>query len=191
MPAHPRHPDDLASLDDAELVQLAQRSLPLGDAERETARRCVGLVLIRRRDLVRTVIAAKVPFDAVDDLESAVFARFASKVYACDAITNAAGLLVRMAMFLRADFHADRPAAENPLEEWDAGADDQALANAADEAAVDELLAPLSERQRDVVWKRIIEGRSSAEVAAQLETTPGNVDVIVHRALNRMRETLG
>ena len=55
-------------------------------------------------------------------------------------------------------------------------------------AAVDDLLAPLGDRQRDVVWLRIIEGRSSAEVAAMLGTTAGNVDVIVHRALSRMRE---
>jgi DNA-directed RNA polymerase specialized sigma24 family protein len=38
------------------------------------------------------------------------------------------------------------------------------------------------------VWQRIIEGRSSAEVAAKLNTTAGNIDVIVHRALATMRE---
>ena len=48
--------------------------------------------------------------------------------------------------------------------------------------------APLDERQREIVWKRIVEGRPSAEVAAMLGTTPGNIDVIVHRALAKMRE---
>ena len=55
-------------------------------------------------------------------------------------------------------------------------------------AAVADMLAPLGDRQRDVVWQRVIEGRSSAEVAAMLNTTAGNVDVIVHRALATMRE---
>ena len=62
-------------------------------------------------------------------------------------------------------------------------ADDAALDELAVTAAVEDLLAPLGERQREVLWQRIIEGRSSAEVAALLETTAGNIDVIVHRAL--------
>ena len=55
---------------------------------------------------------------------------------------------------------------------------------------MDELLAPLNQRQRDAVWGRIVEGRSSAEVAAMLDTTPGNIDVMVHRALAKMRQAL-
>jgi DNA-directed RNA polymerase specialized sigma24 family protein len=40
------------------------------------------------------------------------------------------------------------------------------------------------------VWERIMQGRPAAEVAAELDTTPGNVDVILHRSLGRMRKAL-
>ena len=188
MPLHPYRFHDLALLDDLALVRLAQSSLAEGDTGRETAKRCVGLVVLRHRDLVRSVIAAKVPPGAIDDVESDVLLRFSRKAYSGDGITNPVGLLLRMAMFCRADFHANRPAAESSLGEWDAASDDAALDDLDVSAAVEDLLAPLGDRQRDVVWLRIIEGRSSAEVAAMLETTAGNVDVIVHRALTRMRE---
>lgn len=188
MPLHPHRFDQLTPLDDLELVRLAQASLSQGDAGRETARRCVGLVVLRHRDLVRSVIAAKVPPGAIDDVESDVWLRFSRKAYAGDELTNPVGLLLRMAIFCRADFHANRPATEPSLGEWDAACDDASLDDLAVSAAVAELLAPLADRQRDVVWQRIIEGRSSAEVAAMLETTAGNIDVILHRALARMRE---
>jgi RNA polymerase sigma factor (sigma-70 family) len=188
VPLHPYRFDDLRSLDDLALVRLARAALAEGGLGRETARRCVGLVVLRGRDLVRVVIAAKVPSGAVDDVESEVLLRFSRKVYSGDEITNPIGLLVRMAMFCRADFHADRPAPESSLGDWDDASADAALDDLVVTAAVDDLLAPLGDRQRDVVWQRIIEGRSSAEVAAMLETTPGNIDVIVHRALARMRE---
>lgn len=189
MPRH--HPylfDQLASLDDLALVRLARASLDDADPGRETAKRCVGLVVLRQRDLVRAVIAAKVPPGAIDDVESDVLLRFSRKVYSGDEITNPVGLLLRMATFCRADFHASRPATELSLGEWDAASDDAALDDLAVSAAIEELLAPLGDRQRDAVWLRIIEGRSSAEVATMLETTAGNIDVIVHRALARMRE---
>jgi RNA polymerase sigma factor (sigma-70 family) len=185
---HPYLFDQLALLDDLALVRLAQASLSEGDSGRETAKRCVGLVVLRQRDLVRAVIAAKVPPGAIDDVESDVLLRFSRKVYSGDEITNPVGLLLRMATFCRADFHANRPATELSLGEWDAACDDAALDDLAVSAAIEELLAPLGDRQRDAVWLRIIEGRSSTEVATMLETTAGNIDVIVHRALARMRE---
>jgi RNA polymerase sigma factor (sigma-70 family) len=185
---HPYLFDQLALLDDLALVRLAQASLSEGDPGRETAKRCVGLVVLRQRDLVRAVIAAKVPPGAIDDVESDVLLRFSRKFYSGDEITNPVGLLLRMATFCRADFHANRPATELSLGEWDAACDDAALDDLAVSAAIEELLAPLGDRQRDAVWLRIIEGRSSAEVATMLGTTAGNIDVIVHRALARMRE---
>jgi RNA polymerase sigma factor (sigma-70 family) len=137
---------------------------------------------------VRSVIAAKVPAGAIDDVESDVLLRFSRKVYSGNQITNPIGLLLRMAVFCRADFHANRPATEPPLGEWDAASHDAALDEIAVSAAVADLLAPLGDRHREVVWQRIIEGRSSAELAEMLETTAGNIDVILHRALARMRE---
>ena len=188
MSDHPRHPDDLAPLSDLELVGDAQRLYPLVGAERETAKRCVGVVLLSHRDMVRAVVAAKVPREHVDEVESAVFMRFSRKVFSGDAITNPVGLLLRMAQFERASFHERRGEAEASLGDWDDATPDPALDDLAVDAGVEELLAPLNGRQRDVVWQRIVEGRSSAEVAAEQGTTPGNIDVIVHRALAKMRE---
>jgi DNA-directed RNA polymerase specialized sigma24 family protein len=185
---HPYLFDQLAPLDDLALVRLARVSRDEGDPSRETAKRCVGLVVLRHRDLVRSVIAAKVPPGAIDDVESDVWLRFSRKAYSGDGITNPVGLLLRMAMFCRADFHANRPASQSSLGDWDDPSDDAALDDIVVTAAVADLLAPLGDRQRDVVWQRIIEGRSSAEVASMMNTTAGNIDVIVHRALTTMRE---
>ena len=66
--------------------------------------------------------------------------------------------------------------------------DDPELEGAATVDAVEELLAPLTERQREVVRRRIIEGEPSGTVAKSMGTTPGNIDVIVHRSLRRMQE---
>jgi RNA polymerase sigma factor (sigma-70 family) len=175
---------------DAELVRLARESAGEGDAGRQTANNCMAVLYARHRDLVRAVIAAKVPRDAVDDLESEVLVRFAVKFRSGDAITNPAGLLVRMARFVRADYHARRERGDDmPLEEWNAYADDPGLEKAEIGDAVEELLAPLNERQREVVCQRILENRPRAEVATMLGTTPGNVDVIFHRALAKLQET--
>jgi RNA polymerase sigma factor (sigma-70 family) len=190
MAEHPRHPDDLASLGDGALVQLAQASLADGPAEHETAQRCLAIVVIRHRDLIRSVIAGKVPRHAVDEVESDVLLRFAVKVYSGASIVNPAGLLVRMATFARADYlerQTDRRVSSEP---WDGAADDPEMDAAEVAVAVRELLAPLTERQREVVWKRIVEGHPSADVATMLGTTPGNIDVIVHRALARMRKAV-
>lgn len=190
MGTHPRHPDDLARLDDRALVALAQ-ALDVDDPTAvETGRRCLAVVLLRHRDLVRSVIAAKVPRAAIDEVESDVVLGFATKVWSGAQIANPAGLLVRLATFRRADYLAGRRNGELGVEDWDSPATDPALDDLATEAAVTELLSCLTERQRDVVWQRIIEDRTSAEVAAAQGTTPGNVDVIVHRALARMREAL-
>jgi RNA polymerase sigma factor (sigma-70 family) len=190
VPAHPRSVSDLEHLGDAALAALARACISNGDpAERETASRCAGLLVFRHRDLVRTVIAAKVPAADADDVESAVLARFATAIYTGPPIHNPAGLLVRIAMWARADHHDRRRRSETTrLEDWDDAQPDPKLDGIAVEAAVEELLAPLSERQREVVCGRLLDGRSSAEVATRLGTTAGNVDVILHRALGKMRE---
>ena len=56
--------------------------------------------------------------------------------------------------------------------------------------SVEQLLSGLTPRQRDVVWDRVMAGRSSAEIAERLETTAGNVDVIFFRAMRKLREVI-
>jgi RNA polymerase sigma-70 factor (ECF subfamily) len=48
----------------------------------------------------------------------------------------------------------------------------------------------LSERERRVVHLSFAEWRPSAEIAEQLEVAGGNVRVIRHRALRKLRECI-
>jgi RNA polymerase sigma factor (sigma-70 family) len=191
VPDHPASLEDLVQLDDVELVRRAQAAGGPGAtaADRETAKRCLSLVLLRHSGTIRAVIAGKVPSDVVDDLESDVSVRFVATVGRGGAISNPAGLLVRMAQRVRAD-HLDgrRPTAS--LDGWAPGIEDPELEQAANEQVVEEMLGCLTERQRVAVWERIIEGRSGEEVAAMLSTSRGNIDVIVHRALRRLQQEM-
>lgn len=177
---------------DAELVARARRYHAEGEAGLETAKRCVALVFERHRGLVRAVCAAKAPIDVVDDLESAVYERFVRVVYLrAKRIERPAGLLVVMAERVVATHYDRRKPSGAALDEAPEPVFDE---NGYDEVAADEvvaqLLAALSERQREVVWGRLWEGLTSAEIAERLETTAGNVDVIFFRAMKRLREEL-
>mgnify|MGYP001823672699 FL=1 len=61
---------------------------------------------------------------------------------------------------------------------------------AGDQEWIEQMLATLPSRQADVVMLRVLGGLSAAEVAALLGITDGNVRVLTHRALNRLREQL-
>ncbi len=179
-------------MSDAELVARARALYGTGDAGAETAKRCVALAYERHRDIVRAIVAAKAPPQAVDDLEGEVYERFVRVVYLRSRrIESPAGLLVIMARRVVATFHDRRkptPASLDELDDVAAGEDGYAQVAAAQVA--DQLLATLSARQREVVWGRLWEGLTSAEVARRMETTPGNVDVIFFRAMRRLREEL-
>src|SRR3954451_20481822 len=110
MPTHPAPHDELSPLDDAALIRLARTSATEGSPGEETARRCVAMVLLRHRSLIRAAIAAKVPRDAVDDLCSDVYLRFVGRVHTGSEITNPAGLLMRICQRVRADHLAVRRA---------------------------------------------------------------------------------
>ena len=177
---------------DAALVAHARARLPDGEPGLETAKLCVALLFERRRALVRAVCAAKAPPDAVDDLESQVYLRFVRAVYTHTApMQNPSGLLVKMARNVIASHFEKRrddavPVGELPdVPVTDAGLEDVGVAE-----AVDELLAALDERQREVVWGKVMQNRSSAEIAERLDTTPGNVDVIFFRAMRTLREVV-
>jgi RNA polymerase sigma factor (sigma-70 family) len=179
-------------MSDAQLVTHARERYAEGDAGLETAKRCVALVFERHRMLVRAVCAAKAPVDVVDDLEAAVYERFVRVVYLRrKPIDSPAGLLVHMARKVIATFHGRRKPAEGPLDELaDAAAEEDGYDAVAAEEVAGELLAMLDERQRNVVWGRLWEGLTGAEIADRLETTPGNVDVIFFRAMKRLRRVL-
>jgi RNA polymerase sigma-70 factor (ECF subfamily) len=52
-------------------------------------------------------------------------------------------------------------------------------------------LEALSERERSVVVLSFFEDKSADEVGAELATSAGNVRVIRHRALARLRKCMG
>jgi RNA polymerase sigma factor (sigma-70 family) len=179
-------------MSDAELVAHARARLDKTDAGIATAKLCVALLYERRRALVRAVCAAKAPPDAVDDLESQVYLRFVRAVYTQTApMQNPSGLLVKMARNVIASHFEKRRGEAVPYGEMpETGALDDGYAEAETSEYVEQLLSNLSPAQREVVWARVMEGRSSAEIGAQLEKTAGNVDVIFFRALDKLREVV-
>jgi RNA polymerase sigma factor (sigma-70 family) len=182
----------LQSRSDAELVAHARRYYAEGEAGLETAKRCVALVFERHRALVRAVCARKAPIDVVDDLEAAVYERFVRVVYLrAKRIERPAGLLVVMAERVVATHYGRRKPASAPLDEAPEPIfEDDGYDEVAAEEVAEQLLSALSERQREVVWGRLWEDLSSAEIAERLETTTGNVDVIFFRAMERLRREL-
>lgn len=52
------------------------------------------------------------------------------------------------------------------------------------------LLAVLSDRQRETLMLRVVFGLSAAETAQEMQSTPGAIRVLQHRALARLREEL-
>lgn len=56
---------------------------------------------------------------------------------------------------------------------------------------VEECLAALAARELELLFLLFQEGATAAEAAASLGTTPGNVRVIHHRAIARLRECVG
>ena len=136
--------------------------------------------------------AAKAPVDVVDDLEAQVYLRFVRAVYTQTApMQNPSGLLVKMARNVIASHFQKRRGDAIPIGELpDVPDTDDGLDDVGVDEAVEELLAPLNARQREVVWAKVMEGLSSAEIAARLDTTAGNVDVIVFRAMRTLREVI-
>ena len=53
-----------------------------------------------------------------------------------------------------------------------------------------EELATLPVRQATAFWLRCVEERSYAEIAGQMETSPNEVGVLIHRARQQLRESL-
>lgn len=183
---------ELLRMSDAQLVAHARERMAAGEAGVETAKRCVALVFERHRGLVRAICAARAPIDVVDDLEGDVYERFVRAVYLRRTpILAPAGLLVVMARRVVASHHDRRKPPGVPLDDMhEIEADDDGYDQVAAAEVAQQLLAVLSERQREVVGARLWQGLTSAEVAARMDTTPGNVDVIFFRAMARLREEL-
>jgi RNA polymerase sigma factor (sigma-70 family) len=179
-------------MSDAALVAHARARLPDGDAGLETAKLCVALLFERRHALVRAICAAKAPPDVTDDLESLVYERFVRTVYThTTPMRNPSGLLVKITRNVIASHFEKRrgdavPAGDLP----EASVTDDGLEGVGVAEAVDELLAALTDRQREVVWGRVMEGLSSAEIGERLDISPGNVDVIFFRAMRKLREVV-
>jgi RNA polymerase sigma factor (sigma-70 family) len=184
--------EELMRMSDAELVAHARSHHPEGDAGRETAKRCVALVYERHRASVRALCASRSPLGEVDDIESQVYARFVRTVYtSATPIERPFGLLVRIVQRVVATFYARRPPAGVPLDEVaDAGATGDGHEALAAEAAAEQLLAVLTDRQRDVVCLRVFGDLRSTEIADRLGITVANVDVVFFRAMKRLRREL-
>lgn len=97
------------------------------------------------------------------------------------AMTNIARDEIRRRRVLAALRLAPAPPAD-PLEE---------VERRLGEAGLAEALRLLPRRERTAVYLRFLEDSSFADIAAVIGTTEGNARVIVHRALQKLRQTLG
>jgi RNA polymerase sigma factor (sigma-70 family) len=180
-------------MSDAALVAHARKRMAASEAGLETAKSCIALVFERNRDMVRATCAAKAPPDVVEDLQEDVYERFVRTVYLRrEPIETPSGLLVVMARRVVATFHERRKPASASLDELrEAAVDEDGYDEAATDEVVTQLLGCLTTRQRDVVWARVYGDRTSVEIGAQLQISPGNVDVIFFRAMARLRDEVG
>lgn len=67
---------------------------------------------------------------------------------------------------------------------------EQRMLQAEQSERLGQLLAVLSDRQREVLMLRLVIGLSAGETAQVLQSTPGAVRVLQHRALTRLRSAL-
>jgi RNA polymerase sigma-70 factor, ECF subfamily len=73
---------------------------------------------------------------------------------------------------------------------WDHDGPEQRALQAEQSNKLGRLLAVLSARQRETLVLRVGMGLSAAETAEVVQSTPGAVRVIQHRALVRLRDAL-
>jgi RNA polymerase sigma factor (sigma-70 family) len=180
-------------MSDTALVAHARDRMAAGAAGLETAKSCIALVFERNRDMVESYCAGKAPIVDVDDLAEEVYERFVRTVYLrTDPIENPSGLLVVMAKRVVATYYERRKPTNAPLDDLhDVMVNEDGYDEAAADEVVNQLLGCLTTRQRDVVWARVYGDRTSIEIGAQLQISPGNVDVIFFRAMARLRDEVG
>jgi RNA polymerase sigma factor (sigma-70 family) len=186
----PTSHDELLRMSDAALVAHARERMGTGEVGLETAKRCIALVFERNRDMVESYCAGKAPIVDVDDLAEEVYERFVRTVYLrTEPIGNPSGLLVVMARRVVATYHERRKPTNAPLDDLhEVMVSEDGYDEAAADEVVNQLLACLTKRQRDVVWARVYGNYTSAEIGAKLQISPGNVDVIFFRAMDRLRD---
>jgi RNA polymerase sigma factor (sigma-70 family) len=170
---------------DAALVAHARECMGAGEVGLETAKRCIALVFERNREMVEAYCAGKAPIVDVDDLAGEVYGRFVRTVYLhTDPIENPSGLLIVMAKRVVATYFERRKPTGAPLDDLhEVAVDEDGYADAIASEVVSQLLACLTKRQREVVWLRVYGNRTSVEIGAELQISPGNVDVIFFRAM--------
>jgi RNA polymerase sigma factor (sigma-70 family) len=186
----PTSHDELLRMSDAELVAHARQRMGAGEIGLETAKRCIALVFERNRDMVEAYCAGKAPIVDVDDLAGEVYGRFVRTVYLrTDPIENPSGLLIIMAKRVIATYFERRKPAGAPLDDLhEVVVTEDGYDEAVASEVVSQLLGCLNKRQREVVWARVYGGYTSAEIGAELQISPGNVDVIFFRAMALLKD---
>ncbi len=177
-------------MSDAELVAHARERMGTGEVGLETAKRCIALVFERNRDMVESYCAGKAPIVDIDDLAEEVYERFVRTVYLrTEPIENPSGLLIIMAKRVIATYYERRKPPGAPLDDLhEVVVTEDGYDEAVASEVVNQLLGCLSKRQRDVVWLRVYGDRTSAEIGAELQISPGNVDVIFFRAMALLQD---
>ena len=147
---------------------------------------------------IRRYLAFKLPTPAdADEMTSEVFVR--AWEYMQDAhVEHAGGLLYRIAKTTCANFYRTRSrrpsevALEAAAEISDRGEEQmvQEVSTILSIETIEQLLPKLKDDYRDVIIMRYLDEMSVREVAEAMEKTEASVRMLIHRALQLMRENI-
>jgi RNA polymerase sigma-70 factor (ECF subfamily) len=134
--------------------------------------------------------------DAIDEATQDVFLRFVQALRAgqVDEPARIGGFVLGICRNLARERARSQERRAELFEQFGS-----ALASLADEpqlaryqvAQLEDCLSQITQRSRDVIRGSYVDGRSAAELAAQLSMTESNVRVVRHRTIEALRECMG
>lgn len=147
---------------------------------------------------VQRYVRMRVPAQDYEDVVAEIFLRAIQRQ--AQLRGNEAAWLFALARSRVSDYHRERAAMRiesHPLEAAAPAAVETAspeplakLETAEFRARLQRQMKYLSEQEREAVALKFTEGLTNAQIAAALGVTPGNLGVILHRALARLRQAM-
>lgn len=178
-----------AQYTDEQLVMETREALTRGDELHR--RRCAGELWFRLEPRVRLRVARTVPRDEVDDVCNTIGEQLVRYVYRSAAVPDSvAAIAFTIAARRVADRTRSAQTAPQPVAEIDLpGVEDTRLEAVLDRDAAGALLALLDDRSAAIL-RRTHAGEPAEAIADDLGITRSHLDVIAHRARQKLRKKL-
>ena len=147
--------------------------------------------LYREHDkALRRYLAVKLPrSEDVDDALSETSFRFWNYLTVAE-VDSVSGVLFGIARNIVADFYRSRKGEMVEIDGYEPGSNPDSVCNDAEIALTKQAMMELSEQDQQLIVLRHFEGKSSREIAHILQKTEGSVNVMLHRAIKRLRERI-